>query len=315
MESSLDLIGPHEIYRAKPQPLRFYVLGALLIHFALLAAVIGLESVKSLLVTQKEVVEVELISFSSTPADENAPSMAELDQSLIDRFPPSEPEPAPLPPTTTAQATEPEPVSLPLPDEPSGELATDAVLTAAEEIQPKPDLPQPLSSPDLSESIEPESKPLPQPLPEPLSEPLPRLAPVASSKPAPVAEPSPPSPPSAPSSPKPKAPKGGGAATESVAVKASTAASFDAGYLNNPAPRYPVIAFRQKAQGTVIVRAEVLPDGKSGQVVLHQSSGFKSLDDAAVQTVKTWRFRPATEDGKPVKQWVNIPITFSLNKR
>lgn len=312
MESSLDLIGPHEIYRAKPQPLRFYVLGALLIHFALLAAVIGLGSVKSLLVTQKEVVEVELISFSSTPADENAPSMAEPDQSLIDPLPPSEPEPAPLPPTTTAQAPEPEPVSLPLPDEPPGELATHEVLTPAEQLQPSPDLPQPLSLPDLSESIEPESKPLPELLPEPLPEPLPRTAPVASSKQAPVAEPSPPS---APSLPKPKAPKGGGAATESVAVKASTAASFDAGYLNNPAPRYPVMAFRQKAQGTVIVRAEVLPDGKSGQVVLHQSSGFKSLDDAAVQTVKTWRFRPATEDGKPVKQWVNIPITFSLNKR
>jgi periplasmic protein TonB len=100
-----------------------------------------------------------------------------------------------------------------------------------------------------------------------------------------------------------------------VAAKASTAASFDAAYLNNPAPRYPIRAFRQKAQGTVIVRAEVLPDGNSGKVVLHQSSGHESLDTAAVETVRKWRFQPATDDGKPVKQWVNIPIKFRLTER
>ena len=100
-----------------------------------------------------------------------------------------------------------------------------------------------------------------------------------------------------------------------MAAKASTAASFDAAYLNNPAPRYPISAFREQAQGTVIVRAEVLPDGKSGQVLLHRSSGFKSLDEAALATVKEWRFKPATENGKNVSQWVNIPITFRLNTR
>jgi protein TonB len=100
-----------------------------------------------------------------------------------------------------------------------------------------------------------------------------------------------------------------------VAAKASTAASFDAAYLNNPAPRYPISAFREKAQGTVIVRAEVLPDGKSGQVLLQKSSGFTSLDEAALATVKKWRFKPATDQGKEVKQWVNIPITFRLTQR
>jgi protein TonB len=85
--------------------------------------------------------------------------------------------------------------------------------------------------------------------------------------------------------------------------------------LKNPAPRYPISAYREKAQGTVVLRAEVLPDGSSGQVRLHRSSGFDALDEAALATVKRWRFKPATENGKPVKQWVDIPITFRLKQR
>jgi len=100
-----------------------------------------------------------------------------------------------------------------------------------------------------------------------------------------------------------------------VAAQASSAASFDADYLNNPPPRYPISAFRERAQGTVVLRAQVMEDGTSGAVNLHKSSGFDSLDEAAVATVKRWRFKPATKDGKPVEQWVNIPITFSLKER
>ena len=72
---------------------------------------------------------------------------------------------------------------------------------------------------------------------------------------------------------------------------------------------------RQNIQGVVTLRVEVLPDGTGGQVLLHQSSGSELLDDAAITTVRTWRFQPATENGKPVTQWVNVPITFRLSTR
>jgi protein TonB len=85
--------------------------------------------------------------------------------------------------------------------------------------------------------------------------------------------------------------------------------------LNNPAPRYPVQAFRERAEGTVVLRAEVLPSGQSGRVELQKSSGFKLLDESALATVKQWRFKPAMQDGKPVAQWVTIPITFRLQQR
>jgi TonB family protein len=94
----------------------------------------------------------------------------------------------------------------------------------------------------------------------------------------------------------------------------STSVVYDAAYLNNPAPSYPVQAFRDKAEGTVLVRVQVLPNGQSGQVELHTSSSFESLDAAAISTVKKWRFKPATVDGQPITQWVTIPITFRLTK-
>jgi protein TonB len=100
-----------------------------------------------------------------------------------------------------------------------------------------------------------------------------------------------------------------------VAARATSAASFDAEYLNNPSPRYPVRAFRDRAEGTVVVRVEVLASGESGQIVLQKSSGFDLLDQAAIDTIKKWRFKPAMADGQPVSQWVSVPITFRLTKR
>jgi protein TonB len=110
-------------------------------------------------------------------------------------------------------------------------------------------------------------------------------------------------------------PGAGGTTADSVAAQASTEASYDAAYLQNPPPRYPISAYRERAQGTVILRVEVLPSGKSGEVVLQQTSGFDVLDEAAIATVRSWRFQPATRDGEPLKQWVNIPITFRLGQR
>ena len=132
-----------------------------------------------------------------------------------------------------------------------------------------------------------------QPVPEPVPEPAPRT--IANTPPL-----------GTPGSRK---------AQKSVTAKASTKASFDAGYLRNPAPRYPIAAYRQRAEGTVIIRAQVLPNGLGTLVQLERSSGHQSLDDAALAAVKKWQFQPATENGKPVRQWVSIPITFRLNKR
>jgi protein TonB len=88
--------------------------------------------------------------------------------------------------------------------------------------------------------------------------------------------------------------------------------SFNAAYLRNPPPRYPLIARRNGEQGTVTLRVLVTRDGTPGTVVLEKTSGSASLDAAALATVKEWRFVPAQQNGQPVEAPVLVPIVFRL---
>ncbi len=66
-------------------------------------------------------------------------------------------------------------------------------------------------------------------------------------------------------------------------------------------------------QGTVVLRGLVRHDGTAGTVEVKSSSGFPRLDESAINAVKTWRFNPATVDGKAVDEWYQVPIPFKLN--
>ena len=92
-------------------------------------------------------------------------------------------------------------------------------------------------------------------------------------------------------------------------------ADYKAAYLQNPKPPYPLLAFKMRVEGKVVVLAEVLADGKAGQVSLAQSSGNELLDQSALETVKNWKFTPARKDGVIITQAVRIPIIFSLKNR
>lgn len=190
--------------------------------------------------------------------------------------------------------------------------------------------PETFSSPDLLAQAEPKSQVARElmlndssvlesaPEPAPVPAPPPEIAPEAEPKPEPVDVPK-------PQAVKPQATKSvakSPTATKVAPPRESTPATlartpvvFDAAYLKNPAPRYPASAFREKAEGTVVIRTEILANGQSARVELEISSGFDSLDDAALSTIKKWRFKPAMVDGKAISQWVTIPITFRLTKR
>ena len=79
----------------------------------------------------------------------------------------------------------------------------------------------------------------------------------------------------------------------------------------SPDPDYPIEARRAKVQGLVTLKLTVAPDGatKDIQVVKHLRS---DLDANAVDAVRTWKFEPATKDGKPVAVSVNIDVAFRL---
>lgn len=98
----------------------------------------------------------------------------------------------------------------------------------------------------------------------------------------------------------------------STTEPASTAPVFDAAYLQNPQPSYPLSARRRGIEGKVLLRAEVRPDGLCGHVELKKSSGWEMLDQAAMQAVQGWHFVPARRGDQSIAAWVEIPITFRL---
>ncbi len=65
-------------------------------------------------------------------------------------------------------------------------------------------------------------------------------------------------------------------------------------------------------QGRVIVRVVVGADGRPSSVAVGTSSGYPSLDEAAVAAVKDWTFAPALADGVPVEASADIPVVFRL---
>jgi len=87
---------------------------------------------------------------------------------------------------------------------------------------------------------------------------------------------------------------------------------LNADYLNNPAPDYPPASRELGEQGRVLLRAMINIDGTVAQVVLRKSSGFDRLDQAALDTVKNWRFVPAQRGEQKVSAWVVVPVAFSL---
>ena len=78
-----------------------------------------------------------------------------------------------------------------------------------------------------------------------------------------------------------------------------------------PAPRYPPQALRQGERGTVVVRAEIGPDGVPTSVSIAAGSGSRLLDRAALDAVKRWRFHPAQANGQPTVGTVTVPIEFN----
>lgn len=85
--------------------------------------------------------------------------------------------------------------------------------------------------------------------------------------------------------------------------------------ISKPAPSYPPDALRNGETGKVVVRIEVGADGEPTAVSVVARSGSRSLDRAAVQAAKRWRFRPAQQNGRAVAAAVEVPIAFALDGR
>ena len=83
--------------------------------------------------------------------------------------------------------------------------------------------------------------------------------------------------------------------------------------LYGPQPFYTEKAKRDRIQGVVILEAVVDEKGRVRAVkVLKGLPG--GLTESAVNTVKKWRFKPATNNGEPVAVYFNLTTRFSLQQ-
>lgn len=82
-----------------------------------------------------------------------------------------------------------------------------------------------------------------------------------------------------------------------------------------PKPTYPPFARRLGHEGRVVIRIQVLSSGEVAAASIERSSGYAVLDEAALATIKRWRFRPAQRAGQPVDATLNVPINFKLQEQ
>ncbi|WP_211871544.1 energy transducer TonB, partial [Neoroseomonas terrae] len=218
-----------------------------------------------------------------------------------------------------------------LPPDPAGAVPP----PPSTEAPPPPDFIEPPPAEQAAPSPQPDP-PAQQAAPSPPPEPRPpqqqATAPPtqAQADPLPLPPPPPPEPPqraaaaSPPSRPaQPAAPQGpvrldagaGDMAAPSLgsfALGAVVPPSSDAGVRNNP-PDYPEDARRRGQEGVVRLALRVNAEGLVTNAAVEESSGVPSLDRAAMEAARRWRFRPAMRAGMPVAATLTTAVHFRLS--
>ncbi|MGH7306101.1 MAG: energy transducer TonB [Candidatus Rokuibacteriota bacterium] len=80
-------------------------------------------------------------------------------------------------------------------------------------------------------------------------------------------------------------------------------------------PVYPDAARRAGIQGTTMLRIHIEVDGRVSEVTVARSAGHQSLDEAAAEAVRRWRFEPALNGAGPVSMWAVVPVEFRISDR
>lgn len=80
----------------------------------------------------------------------------------------------------------------------------------------------------------------------------------------------------------------------------------------NSPPIYPREALDAGREGVVRLRVRVAADGTVDSLSVEISSGDNSLDNAALNAVRDWRFKPAERGGVAVAAEVLVPVRFAI---
>jgi TonB family protein len=97
---------------------------------------------------------------------------------------------------------------------------------------------------------------------------------------------------------------------------------FNCGHSRYRSPRvaadveldYPIAAQLERIEGQVQVAVYVTEEGKAEEVKLEKSSGYKILDDAALEFSKTIKFIPGMLDKNPISSWTRLVLRYKLSE-
>ena len=81
--------------------------------------------------------------------------------------------------------------------------------------------------------------------------------------------------------------------------------------ISSTKPVYTELARRARVSGTVIVESIINEQGDVVNVRVLKGQPL-GLDQAAVDAIKTWKFKPAMKAGKPVKVYYVLTVNFQV---
>jgi hypothetical protein len=84
--------------------------------------------------------------------------------------------------------------------------------------------------------------------------------------------------------------------------------------LYSTTPDYPESACVANAKGTVMVGLTISVSGTVTSAWVESSSGNSILDQAAVNSVYSWRFAPAKQNGVAIEVQARVPVSFKLRE-
>lgn len=83
--------------------------------------------------------------------------------------------------------------------------------------------------------------------------------------------------------------------------------------VDEPPPYYPEVARQLKKRGTVLMAVLIDPAGAVRDALLLGDPLGDGLDQSSINTVRRWKYRPATRAGVAVSVIKPEPITFSIS--
>ena len=83
--------------------------------------------------------------------------------------------------------------------------------------------------------------------------------------------------------------------------------------IRTPPPEFPLEMKRNGVSGLVVVTVTINESGSVASAVIKKSTN-EAFNDAAMDAVKKWKFKPAKKNDQPISTIVSIPLKFDINE-